>query len=207
VTLPASDTLVAVLRAAGVLAPSAPATVEIGTYAATVTDDGLTWVVREVPTEASEDAGVAILTVALDVDDGGVGLGIAVDAAGQGWRLDREDQTKVMLDTLARFRVPDAMATVLALFQSGGPPERAIVDPPDIVDTLGLAPELLEQVHGPRLDTAEDGSWRLEFWSVGTELGELGPRSTLYRWTATSQDGDVAWWGTPVWTSDDPMHT
>src|SRR4051794_8300453 len=88
------------------------------------------------------------------------------------WRLDRETDVKDLLRHLAPqpdagagpgpaadfgHGPADAMATVLALFQSAGPSERALLRPPELLDGLDIRGPIGSAVHAPRLVVAPGG--------------------------------------------------
>lgn len=200
-TLPPPDRILATLRALRIVGPSGDVEVEIGRAGAVVHDHELTWVVTELPTSARERAGVTMLTIDLDHDGRGPGIGVALAAQEGCWRLDDQDDVKDLLGTLVRAGAADAMATALATFQSGGRPERAVLDGPELLDAIGAPVATRRDVHAPRLTAGSSAQdWRLEFWSVGTAHLQSN-RYTLNRWIATGSRDEVAWWAAPAWST------
>ena len=200
-TLPSGDRIVSVLRTLSVLGPNGHVEVEMSRAGAVVREDGLDWVVTELPTSAQERAGVVILIVDLDHDGRGPGIGVAVPMTGACWRLDHEDEAKDLLRVLARTGAVDAMAAVLAMFQSGGAAQRALDGTPDLLVAIGVPEHSRPPVHAPCFTAGPDESgWRLEFWSVATPHLRAN-RYTLHNWTVTCEGDDVAWWAAPEWTT------
>ena len=206
-SLPAPDLLVAAMRRSGVIASSASVRVQTGTWATVVHADESTWILREIPTPAP----VLILSLDREIEARSPDIGLAVAPAPDGtvWRLDRETEMKDLLGHLARGAdagSADAMATVLALFQSGGPGERALLRPPELIGGLGIGNMIVSAMHAPRLaatgEGTVDGDWSLAFWSLASAPVVGAPiRSVLHRWTVTSRAGEVAWWSRPEWAS------
>ncbi len=227
-SLPAPDLLIAAMRRSGVIASSASVRVQTGTWATVVHADESTWILREIPTPAP----VSILSLDREIEARSPDIGLAVAPAPDGtvWRLDRETEVKDLLGHLARglgagAGSADAMATVLALFQSGGPGERALLRPPELIGGLGIRNAILSAMHAPRLaatgggsvdavgsggsaapvgagEGSLDGDWSLVFWSLASVPVEGAPiRSVLHRWTVTSRAGEVTWWSRPEWAS------
>jgi len=138
-----------------------------------------------------------------------IGLAIAPGPDGSVWRLDHETEVKDLLGHLALGAdadSADAMATVLALFQSGGAGERALLRPPELIGGLGIDNAIVSAMHAPRLaatgEGSVDGDWSLVFWSLASATVVGAPiRSVLHRWTVTSQAGELAWWSRPEWAS------
>ncbi len=206
-TLPAPVVLVAALRRVGVIPSSAAVRVEAGRWATGVHVDETNWIVREVPTPSS----VSILTIDREIEGRSPDLGMALASAPDEtvWRLERETDVKDLLSYLARQSEhedgsADTMATVLALFQTGGASERALLQPPQLISDLGIPEPILTAVEPPRLvfgqDRADSADWTLAFWSLASLRAEDGwIRSVLHRWTVTSRSGEVAWWSRPEW--------
>ena len=199
-SLPAADEIAHALRASGIVAPSASLEIEVGSAAASVRDGAVEWIVREVPTSAVDLAGITIITVDSDIDVPSDGPGVAVGPGGSYWRLDDEEGAKDLFGVLARAGAADAMATVLALFQTEGGRQRALLDPPRIVESIGLPPGLLASLHGPCLTGGHDDNWALTFWTLAA--GPLRSNAlSLHRWNAKSADGETAWWSRPEWSN------
>ncbi len=206
-SLPAPDVLIAAMRRSGVIASSASVRVQTGTWATVVHSDESTWILREIPTPAS----ISILSLDREIEarSSDIGLAIAPGSDGTVWRLDRETEVKDLLGHLALGAdagSADAMATVLALFQSGGAGERALLRPPELIGGLGIDNAIVSAMHAPRLAATGEGSvdcdWSLVFWSLASATVVGAPiRSVLHRWTVTSQAGEVAWWSRPEWSS------
>ena len=201
-SLPAADQIDRALHGGGIVAPGASLTIEVGSAAAIVRDGTTEWIVREVPPSAADLAGITVLTVDHDVDLPSDGPGIAIGHDGWYWRLDDEEDAKGLLGALARAGAADAMAIVLALFQTQGRRQRPLLDPPLLVESIGLPPDLLASVHGPRLTTVQDNDWTLTFWTLAA--GPLRSNTlALHRWNAQSTNDETAWWSRPEWTNTD----
>lgn len=208
-SLPSPDILIAAMRSSGVIASSASVRVQTGTWATVVHADESTWILREIPTPAS----ISILSLDREIEarSSDIGLAIAPGSDGTVWRLDQETQVKDLLGHLALGAdagagSADAMATVLALFQSGGPGERALLRPPELIGDLGIDNAIVSAMLAPRLTATGEGSvdryWSLVFWSLASVPVVGAPiRSVLHRWTVTSHAGEVAWWSRPEWSS------
>ena len=214
-SLPAPDLLIAAMRRSGVIASSASVRVQTGTWATVVHADESTWILREIPTPTPSPVSILSLDREIEGRSPDIGLAIAPASDGTVWRLDRETDAKDLLRHLAASAgaaAADAMATVLALFQSGGPAERALLRPPELIGGLGIGSAIVSGMHAPRLvaagevsveaDGSMDGDWSLVFWSLASVSVMSAPiRSMLRHWTVTSRAGEVAWWSHQEWTS------